>query len=156
MKCLRALPATLALLAPLASAAPADESLLAADRSFFAHIASSPPTGLDTLLDEGFAYRTSRGAVIGKTALIGHLDRGLTRIAQTRSWRATRAQGGDTTVVTGVAEILLDEANGSRAVWSRYTHVWVSRQGNWRLLYREANEMAGRLPENELAPELSP
>jgi ketosteroid isomerase-like protein len=136
---------------------PGDDALREAARAFFAAIAAHPPAALEDLLDEGFAYRTSRGAVIGKRALIDHLSQGLTRVAATRSLRAVRTRTADTAVVTGVAEVFVEEADGQRAVWSRYTHVWVRREDRWRLLYREAGESAGRLPESEgSAPGLTP
>lgn len=137
-------------------ATPGEAALRDADRAFFAAIASHPPTALESVLDEGFAYRTSRGAVIGKRALIDHLSQGLTRVSATRSLRAVRARAADTAVVTGVAEVLVEEADGQRAVWSRYTHVWVAREGRWQLLYREASESPGRLPDAEAAPGLAP
>jgi hypothetical protein len=138
------------------AAAPGDEALREADRAFFAAIASHPPAALEDLLDEGFAYRTSRGAVIGKRSLIDHLSQGLTRVSATRSLRALRVRAADTAVITGVAEVLVEESDGQRAVWSRYTHVWVARKGRWRLLYREASESPGRLPDAEAAPGLAP
>lgn len=137
-------------------AAAADDGVLTADRAYFAAIASHPPTALEALLEEAFAYRTSRGAVIGKRALIGHLSQGLTRIADIKSWRRTVAVSGDTAVVTGVAEVTVTEQDGPRVVWSRYTHVWVSRDARWRLLHRDTTESPGRLPREELTPDLSP
>ena len=136
--------------------APGDHALREADRAFFAAIASHPPAALEDLLDEGFAYRTSRGAVIGKRALIDHLSQGLTRVSATRSLRALRARAADTAVITGVAEVLVEEADGPRTVWSRYTHVWVARKGRWRLLYREASESPGALPATEVTAGLEP
>ena len=137
-------------------AAATEEALREADRAFFAAIAAHPPAALETVLDEAFAYRTSRGAVIGKRALIGHLSQGLTRVAGTRSLRALRARSRDTAVVTGVAEVSVAETDGPRTVWSRYTHVWVARDGLWRLLYREASESPGALPATEVRDGLEP
>ena len=139
-----------------AHAAAADDGVLAADRAYFEAIASHPPSALETLLEESFAYRTSRGAVIGKRALIGHLSQGLTRVAGIKSWRRTVAVSGDTAVVTGVAEVTVTEKDGPRVVWSRYTHVWVSRDARWRLLHREATESPGPLPREERTPDLAP
>lgn len=136
--------------------AATEEALREADRAFFAAIAAHPPTALETVLDEAFAYRTSRGAVIGKRALIGHLSQGLTRVAGTRSLRALHARSGDTAVVTGIAEVSVAETDGPRTVWSRYTHVWVQREGRWRLLYREADESPGKLPDSVSTPDLAP
>lgn len=136
------------------AAAQADP--LVADRAYFAAIASHPPSALEDLLDDAFVYRTSRGTAIGKRALIGHLTQGLTRIASIRSLRAVPARDGDTVVVTGVAEVTLDETAGPRTVWSRYTHVWVQRDGRWRLLYREAGESPGQIPATESTPDLAP
>lgn len=137
-------------------AASAGDGVLAADRAYFEAIASHPPTALEGLLEEAFVYRTSRGAAIGKRALIGHLSQGLTRIADIQSWRRTPTLSGDTAVVTGVAEVTVTGTDGPRVVWSRYTHVWVSHAGRWRLLHREATESPGRLPREERAPDLAP
>ncbi len=137
-------------------AASADDGVLAADRAYFEAIASRPPTALEGLLEEAFVYRTSRGAAVGKRALIGHLSQGLTRVADIKSWRRTPAVSGDTAVVTGIAEVTVTEADGPRVVWSRYTHVWVSHAGRWRLLHREATESPGRPPREVLAPDLAP
>lgn len=137
-------------------AAPMDDGVLAADRAYFEAIASHPPTALEGLLDEAFAYRTSRGNAIGKRALIDHLSKGLTRVADIKSWRRTPTVSGDTAVVTGVAEVTVDETDGPRVVWSRYTHVWVSRTGRWQLLHREATESPGRLPREGLTSDLVP
>lgn len=133
-----------------------EEALLEADRAFFGAIAARPPTALEDILDEGFSYRTSRGGHIGKRALIGHLSQGLTRISETRSRRAIRARSQDTAVVTGLAEVTVQEADGPRTVWSRYTHVWSMRDGRWRLLYRDTTESPGRPPPSESTPDLLP
>ena len=69
---------------------------------------------------------------------------------------AGAARDGDTAVVTGVAEVTLDETAGPRTVWSRYTHVWILRDGRWRLLYREARESPGPLPDTEATTDLAP
>ena len=133
-----------------------DDSPVDADRAYFAAIASHPPAALEDLLDDGFVYRTARGTAIGKRALIGHLAQGLTRVAKIRSLRAVPARNGDTAVVTGVAEVTLDEAQGPRTVWSRYIHVWTLRDGRWRLLYREAGESPGALPDDQATADLAP
>ena len=56
--------------------------------------------------------------------------------------RGTRWPYGETAVVTGLALVTDNLRGQARRLRFRYTHVWVKRDGRWRVVSRQATTVA--------------
>lgn len=132
------LPGLLATLLAALPGSPASAAGGREDEAFFAAI-SANPAALQQLLAERFVYRTSRGPVIGKRALIDELRSGRTRVSAAEISEYLTVTERGTRVGTGIVTLQVLTAEGTQTSRSRFTHVWVREATGWRLLFRESS-----------------
>jgi hypothetical protein len=97
---------------------------------------------MDVLMAEDYMVITTVGVVDDKTGELALYENGQRR-AESWESRDTRIRVyGQTAVVTGLA-LVADTLRGqARRIRFRYTHVWVKRDGRWRVVSRQATTVA--------------
>jgi ketosteroid isomerase-like protein len=118
-----------------------DKRVLAAEDEYVAAELARDEAALRRLVDDRFAFNTSRGTITGKEELIqGVLRMGM--VGQTIRERSVLIEGG-VALVFGTAELRFAGAGKPETVSAlRYTSTFVNRQGQWRLLALQMQQRA--------------
>jgi ketosteroid isomerase-like protein len=103
-----------------------------ADRQFFNALLAADTATLDALLADDFLLiDVLRGAEIGKNELIGAVAMNMVRFEKIEAHDPRVREYGDTAIVTGWTDMRMTFGGQSAEVKSRYTHVFVRRNGAW-------------------------
>jgi ketosteroid isomerase-like protein len=106
-----------------------------ADRQFFNALLAADTSTLDALLADDFVLiDVLRGAEVAKNDLIAAVAMGMVRFEKIEAHDARIREYGDTAIVTGWTEMRMSFGGQSAEVRSRYTHVFVRKNGEWRFV----------------------
>jgi ketosteroid isomerase-like protein len=130
-----------------------ETQLRGADRSFFQALLDGDVRSLEALLaDEFLIVEVAGGSVHDRAAFLDAIRSGAVRFDEIEmfpSETVIRLAGDGAGVVVGRTAMSFSDAEGRLvAVSSRYTHVFVSAGGNWRLVSAQGT----RIPSNQVTP----
>jgi ketosteroid isomerase-like protein len=105
-----------------------------ADQGFFTALTGGDADALDALLTDDFLLvDVLRGDVMQRANLVGAIRDGLLRFDAIVPEEAVVRRYGDAAIVVGRTEMAGSFAQTPWRARSRYTHVFVRRDGRWRL-----------------------
>ena len=120
-----------------------EQRVLATEDDYVAAELKRDEAALRRLVDDRFAFNSSKGTLTGKEAFIQSILN-LAMVGQTIRERSVLMEG-DVAVVFGTAELRFAAPGKEETVQNlRYTSNYVKRQGQWRLL---ALQMQQRAPQ---------
>src|SRR4051794_24361562 len=120
-----------------------ESDVLAAERQFFASLIASDGPALERLLADDFLLiDVIRGAEVSKGDLVAALDAGQVRFDGIEASGARVRLYGDAAVVTGRTEMRMTFGGNSVTVQSRYTHVFVRQDQEWRFVSAQGTQIA--------------
>jgi ketosteroid isomerase-like protein len=118
-----------------------EQRVLAAEDAYVAAEVARDEAALRRLLDDRFAFNSSKGTTTGKDAFIQTVL-GLAMTGQTIRERSVLVEG-DVAIVFGTAELRFADPGKEDSVQSlRYTSTYVKRQGQWRMLALQMQQRA--------------
>jgi hypothetical protein len=119
-------------------------AVLAAEKTFFSSLLSGAVETLDELLSADFLLvDVLRGGEVSKPDLIAALAAGQVRFEAIDPVESRVRHYGGVAVVTGRTQMKMRIGEEAVGVRSRYTHVYVSQQGAWRLVSAQGTQTAG-------------
>jgi ketosteroid isomerase-like protein len=119
------------------------QRVLSAEDEYIAAEVARDETTLRRMIDDRFAFNSSKGTLTGKEDFIQTVLT-LTMVGQTIRERSVLVEG-DIALVFGTAELRFAEPGKEASVQNlRYTSTYVKRQGQWRML---ALQMQQRAPQ---------
>ena len=108
------------------------QSAEAAEQEFFTALIEADVATLGRVLADDFVMiDVMRGGEIGKPDLLGALSAGMLTFDSIVAHDPRVREYGDTAIVTGWTEMRMTFGGQSAEVKSRYTHVFVRRNGAW-------------------------
>jgi ketosteroid isomerase-like protein len=117
--------------------------VLAADGRFFAALIAADTHALDRLLVDDFVLvDVLRGGEFSKSELVGALGMGQVRFEGVDASEARVRIYGDAAVVNGRTHMRIRMGENSVEVRSRYTHVFVRQDGEWRFVTAQGTPIA--------------
>jgi ketosteroid isomerase-like protein len=117
--------------------------ILAAERTFFTALLTADRAALERLLADDFLLvDVMRGAENSKAALLDAVGGGMVRFESIEPAEARVRLYGDTAVVNGRTQMKMTFAGNAATVQSRYTHVFVKQQGEWRFASAQGTPIA--------------
>ncbi len=120
-----------------------ESDVLAAERQFFASLIAADGPALERLLADDFVLiDVMRGAEISKQDLVAALGAGQVRFDGIEATDARVRMYGDAAVVTGRTEMRIRFGLDSATVRSRYTHVFVRQDNEWRFVSAQGTPIA--------------
>ena len=106
----------------------------AADEDFFRLLAAGDTAGLDNLLTDDFVLiDVFRGAEISRSALLALIESQQLTFAPVTPMDVTVRLHGTTAIITGRTDMRGSFEDTPFAAASRYTHIYVHRDGGWHL-----------------------
>jgi len=121
-----------------------ESEVLTAEREFFVRVVEGSVETIDQLLADDFTLIDAlSGSLVAKAALLAALKSGQLKfeVIEPTDFHLRLYQG--TAVVTGRTKMRGQFGETPFAVHSRYTHVYVQRQGQWRLVAAQGTQIAG-------------
>jgi ketosteroid isomerase-like protein len=120
-----------------------EHRVLAAEDAYVAAEVARDEAALRRLVDDRFAFNSSKGTLTGKEEFIQSILK-LAMVGQTIRERSVLVEG-DVALVFGTAELRFAAPGKEETVQNlRYTSTYVKRQGQWRML---ALQMQQRAPQ---------
>jgi hypothetical protein len=120
-----------------------DEAVLAAEDAFFTALLAADRAGLDTVLAPDFALvDVLAGQVVPRAVLldlVGSAELVFVDIARDSAQASVRHRAG-VAVVVGRTRMTMRAQGDELTVHSRYTHVYVADQQQWRLLAAQGTQ----------------
>lgn len=120
-----------------------ESGLLAAEREFFVGLAEGNAETLNRLLADDFMLiDVLSGSAIAKPVLLDALKSGLLKFEVIEPTDSNLRLYQGTAVITGRTKMKGEFGETPFAVHSRYTHVYVQQQGQWRLVAAQGTQVA--------------
>jgi ketosteroid isomerase-like protein len=118
-----------------------EQRVLAAEDEYVAAEVARDGAALRRLVDDRFAFNSSKGTITGKEDFIQGVLK-LTMAGQTIRERSVLIEG-DIALVFGTAELRFADPGREESVQNlRYTSTYVKRQGQWRMLALQMQQRA--------------
>jgi hypothetical protein len=118
-----------------------EQRVLAAEDEYVAAEVARDGAALRRLVDDRFAFNSSKGTVTGKEDFIQGVLK-LTMVGQTIRERSVLIDG-EIALVFGTAELRFADPGKEESVQNlRYTSTYVKRQGQWRMLALQMQQRA--------------
>jgi len=115
---------------------------LAADGQFFAALLAGSVEELEQILAEDFLLiDVMSGSEVTKPALLDVLKSGELRFEAIEPAEARVRRYGATAVITGRTQMSMRFGEASVTTRSRYTHVYVEQQGQWRMVAAQGTQI---------------
>jgi ketosteroid isomerase-like protein len=115
-----------------------------ADRGFFSALRMGDAPALSTWLVNDFVLiDVMRGAEVSKAELVAAVGSGALRFDAIEVVASRVRQYGDAAVVTGETRMSGHAGQTAWSAHSRYTHVFVQRDGRWQLASAQGTPIAG-------------
>ncbi len=118
-----------------------EHRVLAAEDAYVAAEVAGDEAALSRLVDDRFAFNSSKGTITGKEEFIQSILT-LAMVGQTIRERSVLVEG-DVALVFGTAELRFAVPGKEETVQNlRYTSTYVKRQGQWRMLALQMQQRA--------------
>jgi ketosteroid isomerase-like protein len=118
-----------------------EQRVLAAEDEYVAAEVARDEAALRRLVDDRFAFNSSKGTITGKEEFIQTILK-LAMVGQTIRERSVLVEG-DVAIIFGTAELRFAEPGKEESVQNlRYTSTYVKRQGQWRMLALQMQQRA--------------
>jgi len=118
-----------------------EQRVLGAEDEYIAAEVTRDEAALRRLVDDRFAFNSSKGTTIGKEDFIQSVLK-LAMVGQTVRERSVLIEG-DVALIFGTAELRFADPGNEESVQSlRYTSTYVKRQGQWRMLALQMQQRA--------------
>lgn len=118
-----------------------EHRVLAAEDAYVAAEVARDEAALRRLVDDRFAFNSSKGTITGKEEFIQSILT-LAMVGQTIRERSVLVEG-DVALVFGTAELRFAVPGKEETVQNlRYTSTYVKRQGQWRMLALQMQQRA--------------
>ncbi len=115
----------------------------AADDDFFRLLAAGDTAGLDNLLTDDFVLiDVFRGAEISRAALLALVGSGQLSFEPVQPRDVTVRLHGTVAIITGRTDMRGSFEGAAFGTASRYTHVYVHRDGGWRMAAAQGTVIA--------------
>ena len=119
-----------------------DSTPLQAEQQFFASLIGADVKGLDSILGEDFLLiDVMTGSEITKSALLAVLGSGQLKFETIDPLEQRMRTYGETAVVTGRTQMSGRFQENPFTASSRYTHVYVKAQPQWRLVSAQGTQI---------------
>jgi hypothetical protein len=117
------------------------QRVLAAEDEYVAAELARDEAALHRLVDDRFAFNTSRGTITAKEAFIrGVME--MNMVGQTISERSVLMEG-NVALIFGTAELRFASPGKPETISTlRYTSTYINRQGQWRMLALQMQQRA--------------
>jgi len=118
-----------------------EQRVLAAEDEYIAAEVTRDEATLRRLVDDRFAFNSSRGTITGKEDFVQSVLK-MAMVGQTIRERSVLIEG-DIALVFGTAELRFADPGKEASVQDlRYTSTYVKRQGQWRMLALQMQQRA--------------
>jgi hypothetical protein len=118
-----------------------EQRVLAAEDEYIAAEVTRDEATLRRLVDDRFAFNSSKGAITGKEDFVQSVLK-LAMVGQTIRERSVLIEG-DIALVFGTAELRFADLGKEVSIQDlRYTSTYVKRQGQWRMLALQMQQRA--------------
>jgi ketosteroid isomerase-like protein len=118
-----------------------EQRVRGAEDEYIAAEVTRDEAALRRLVDDRFAFNSSKGTTIGKEDFIQSVLK-LAMVGQTVRERSVLIEG-DVALIFGTAELRFADPGNEESVQSlRYTSTYVKRQGQWRMLALQMQQRA--------------
>ena len=118
-----------------------EQSVLAAEDEYIAAEVTRDEAALRQLVDDRFAFVSSKGTITGKEELIQSILK-MAMVGQKIRERSVLVEG-DIAIIFGTAELRFADTGKEDATQNlRYTATYVKRQGRWRMLALQMQQRA--------------
>jgi ketosteroid isomerase-like protein len=121
---------------------PDPAQVIAADNQFFQSLVAADVSTLTALLHDDFLLVDLSGALSSKSAMLTAIRSGALRFDGIDPREQTVRFFESTAIVTGQTEMSGQLGNTSFAFTSRYTHVFVEREGAWLFVSAQGTPVA--------------
>lgn len=125
-----------------------EQDVTALERSFAAAVKASG-VGMEDLLHHDFFYNTINGTSVTKASLISSLGERTVTISDLERSCTRVNHFEDVAIVTAVSNAVVTMDGIERRIGSRYLHVWVRVDGQWRLFSRQVTARGDRATDCE-------
>ncbi|HZG51557.1 MAG TPA: nuclear transport factor 2 family protein [Pyrinomonadaceae bacterium] len=99
----------------------------------------------ERIADDALIYTTYYGSVLNKAEWIAHVGKSAPASSrQIRDDLRIRISG-DTAIVSGRVTVKIENPHSTGRIQSRYTNVYVKRQGEWKLIAAQVTEVKKQL-----------
>ncbi|HSB54449.1 MAG TPA: nuclear transport factor 2 family protein [Gemmatimonadales bacterium] len=120
-----------------------DEPILTAERAFFTGLMQADVEALGKLLADDFLLiDVMQGAEVPRSALLDLIGSGQLRFGAVEIVDSRVRRYGAAAVVTGQTRMRGQFGDQSFTAHSRYTHVYVEREGRWRLVTAQGTRIS--------------
>jgi len=120
-----------------------EQRVLAAEDEYIAAEVARDEAALRRLIDDRFAFNSSKGTITGKEAFVQSMLN-LAMVGQQIRERSVLIEG-DVALVFGTTELRIADPGKDESVQHlRYTSTYVRRQGQWRMLALQMQQRAPR------------
>jgi ketosteroid isomerase-like protein len=135
---LNSLVLTIAVTISPAVAGPAEDQIEQLEQQRYAALIAGNWAAFDALLADEFFYNQAGGKSVPKAAYLATLRTGAVKVHQAMREEPTIRRYGDVVVVTGITHVDVTLNGEDKTFHSRYLHVWVKKENDWKLVARQA------------------
>lgn len=121
-----------------AVAGPVEDQIEQLEQQRYAALVAGNWDGFAALLADEFFYNQAGGKSVPKTAYLETLRSGAVKVHQAVREEPTIRRYGDVVVVTGITHVDVTLNGEDKTFHSRYLHVWVKKNNDWKLVARQA------------------
>jgi ketosteroid isomerase-like protein len=119
-----------------------DEPILAAERAFFTGLLQADLEALELVLAEDFVLiDVMQGAEVPRSTLLALVASGQLRFLAIEGIDRRVRRYGTTALVTGQTQMRGQFGDQGFTAHSRYTHVYIERQGRWQLVAAQGTQI---------------
>jgi hypothetical protein len=123
------------------AAGTAQQALLDADGARVAALLASDAGALGRLFSDEMTYVHTSGVVDGKSQLLGKLKSGELIFESIKTQDVVARPYGAAGVVTGTAELHVQNAHRPLTLLLRYTATYIHRDGRWQLVAYQSTQL---------------
>ena len=132
---------TIAVTISPAIAGSAEDRIEQLEQQRYAALIAGNWDAFDALLADEFFYNQAGGKSVPKAAYLETLRSGVVKVHHAVREASTMRRYGDVVIVTGIAHVDVTLNGEDKALHSRYLHVWVRKENDWKLVARQATSL---------------
>ena len=129
---------TIAVTISPAIAGPVEDQIEQLEQQRYAVLIAGNWDAFDALLADEFFYNQAGGKSVAKAAYLETLRSGAAKVHQANREKPSIRKEGDVVVVTGITHVDVTLNGEAKTFHSRYLHVRVKKENDWKLVARQA------------------
>ena len=122
-------------------AGPVEDQIEQLEQQRYATLIAGNWDAFDALLADEFFYNQAGGKSVPKAAYLETLRSGAVKVHRAAREASTMRRYGDVIIVTGIAHVDVTLNGEDKTLHSRYLHVWVKKDNDWKLVARQATSL---------------